>query len=281
MVYECVQYIKETNAAMTKTIAFCFYETVGGIDAYIPLNLGISSSGGSQGSLIFTSHFFCRFSERAEVERFDADMLQRFINALFHFTINLYKKEGESRVDIKLSGSIARGIKRKGQENIFVIRTFMNDAQLSNSQKRHTDNLHDSVGEGVFIPDKARADRIQQSENHEKAFNQEMQDLKTLFCRQGGDPEQFDYMMKVGVWLPNVWIRMGYADLLSKEFLQRHALVNRDFINDFTGKGCPKSQFADLVKACSQNMKLKSFDRQKAEAVITEYYNELDIFHKS
>jgi hypothetical protein len=137
------------------------------------------------------------------------------------------------------------------------------------------------VGEGVFIPDKARADRIQQSENHEKAFNQEMQDMKTLFCRQGGDPEQFDYMMKVGVWLPNVWIRMGYADLLSKEFLQRHALVNRDFINDFTGKGCPKSQFADLVKACSQNMKLKSFDRQKAEAVITEYYNELDIFHKS
>lgn len=281
MVYECVQYIKETNAAMTKTIAFCLYETVGGIDAYIPLNLGVSSSGGSQGCLIFTSHFFSRFSERAEVEHFDADMLQRFINALFHFTINLYKKEGESRVDIKLSGSIARGIKRKGQENIFEIRTFLKDAQLSNSQKRHTDNLHDSVGEGVFIPDKARADRIQQSENHEKAFNQEMQDMKTLFCRQGGDPEQFDYMMKVGVWLPNVWIRMGYADLLSKEFLQRHALVNRDFINDFTGKGCPKSQFADLVKACSQNMKLKSFDRQKAEAVITEYYNELDIFHKS
>lgn len=281
MVYECVQYIKETNAAMTKTIAFCFYETVGGIDAYIPLNLGVSSSGGSQGCLIFTSHFFSRFSERAEVEHFDADMLQRFINALFHFTINLYKKEGESRVDIKLSGSIARGIKRKGQENIFEIRTFLKDAQLSNSQKRHTDNLHDSVGEGVFIPDKARADRIQQSENHEKAFNQEMQDMKTLFCRQGGDPEQFDYMMKVGVWLPNVWIRMGYADLLSKEFLQRHALVNRDFINDFTGKGCPKSQFADLVKACSQNMKLKSFDRQKAEAVITEYYNELDIFHMS
>jgi hypothetical protein len=281
MVYECVQYIKETNAAMTKTIAFCFYETVGGIDAYIPLNLGVSSSGGSQGCLIFTSHFFSRFSERAEVEHFDADMLQRFINALFHFTINLYKKEGESRVDIKLSGSIARGIKRKGQENIFEIRTFLKDAQLSNSQKRHTDNLHDSVGEGVFIPDKARADRIQQSENHEKAFNQEMQDMKTLFCRQGGDPEQFDYMMKVGVWLPNVWIRMGYADLLSKEFLQRHALVNRDFINDFTGKGCPKSQFADLVKACSQNMKLKSFDRQKAEAVITEYYNELNIFHKS
>lgn len=281
MVYECVQYIKETNAAMTKTIAFCFYETVGGIDAYIPLNLGVSNSGGSQGCLIFTSHFFSRFSERAEVEHFDADMLQRFINALFHFTINLYKKEGESRVDIKLSGSIARGIKRKGQENIFEIRTFLKDAQLSNSQKRHTDNLHDSVGEGVFIPDKARADRIQQSENHEKAFNQEMQDMKTLFCRQGGDPEQFDYMMKVGVWLPNVWIRMGYGDLLSKEFLQRHALVNRDFINDFTGKGCPKSQFADLVKACSQNMKLKSFDRQKAEAVITEYYNELDIFHKS
>ena len=281
MVYECVQYIKETNAAMTKTIAFCFYETVGGIDAYIPLNLGVSSSGGSQGCLIFTSHFFSRFSERAEVEHFDADMLQRFINALFHFTINLYKKEGESRVDIKLSGSIARGIKRKGQENIFEIRTFLKDAQLSNSQKRHTDNLHDSVGEGVFIPDKARADWIEQSENHEKAFNQEMQDMKTLFCRQGGDPEQFDYMMKVGVWLPNVWIRMGYADLLSKEFLQRHALVNRDFINDFTGKGCPKSQFADLVKACPQNMKLKSFDRQKAEAVITEYYNELDIFHKS
>lgn len=281
MVYECVQYIKETNAAMTKTIAFCFYETVGGIDTYIPLNLGVSSSGGYQGCLIFTSHFFSRFSERAEVERFDADMLQRFINALFHFTINLYKKEGESRVDIKLSGGIARGIKRKGQENIFVIRTFLKDAQLSNSQKRHTDNLHDSVGEGVFIPDKARADRIQQSENHEKAFNQEMQDMKTLFCRQGGDPEQFDYMMKVGVWLPNVWIRMGYADILSKEFLQRHALVNRDFINDFTGKGCPKSQFADLVKACSRNIKLKSFDRQKAEAVITEYYNELDIFHMS
>ena len=281
MVYECAQYIKETNAAMTRTIAFCFYETVGGIGAYIPLNLGISSSGGSQGCLIFTSHFFCRFSERAEVERFDADMLQRFINALFNFTINLYKKEGEVRVDIKLSGGIARGIRRKGQENIFEIRTFLKDAQLSNSQKRHTANLHDSVGEGLYIPDEARADRIQQSENHEQAFNQEMQDMKTLFCQQGGDPEQFDNMMKVGVWLPNVWIRMGYADLLNKEFLQRHALVNRNIINDFTAKGCPKDEFADLVEACSRNMKLKSFDRQKAEAVITEYFNELDIFHKS
>lgn len=175
-------------------------------------------------------------------------------------------------MDIKLSGGIARGIRRKGQENIFEIRTFLKDAQLSNSQKRHTDNLHDSVGEGLYIPDEAQVDRIEQSENHEQAFNQEMQNIKTLFCRQGGEPEQFDNMMKVGVWLPNVWIRMGYADLLSKEFLQRHALVNRDVINDFTGKGCPKDEFADLVEACSRNMKLKSFDRQKAEAVIRDYF---------
>ena len=203
-------------------------------------------------------------------------MLQRFINALLHFTINLYKKEDEIKVDIKLSGGIARGIKRKGHENIFEIRTFLKDAQLSNSQKRHTNNLHDSVGEGVFIPDEARTDRIQHSGNNEKAFNQEMQDMKTLFYRQGGDPEQFDNMMKVGVWLPNVWIRMGYADLLNKEFLQRHALVNRDVINDFTGKGCPKDEFADLVEACSRNMKLKSFDRQKAEAVIGDYFKEIE-----
>ena len=79
---------------------------------HIPLTLGVSSNEGSEGCLIFTSHFFNRFSERAEVERFDADMLQQFINALTHFTINLYKKEGEARVDIKLPDVIARGIRR-------------------------------------------------------------------------------------------------------------------------------------------------------------------------
>lgn len=276
MVYECAQYIKETGTTMTRTMAFCFYETIGGIGAYIPLTLGVSSNDGSEGCLIFTSHFFNRFSERAEVERFDADMLQQFINALTHFTINLYKKEGEARVDIKLPEGIARGIRRKGKENIFEIRTFLKDEQLSNSQKRHTDNLHDSVSEGIFAPDEVRVDRIQRSENHEQAFNQEMQDMKTLFCRQGGNPEQFDNMMKVGVWLPNVWIRMGYADLLNKEFLQRHALVNRDVINDFTTKGCPKDEFADLVEACSRNMQMKPFDRQKAESVIRDYFNKLE-----
>ena len=152
----------------------------------------------------------------------------------------------------------------------------MKDEQLSNSQKRHTDNLHDSVSEGIFAPDEVRVNRIQHSENHEQAFNQEMQDMKTLFCRQGGNPEQFDNMMKVGVWLPNVWIRMGYADLLNKEFLQRHALVNRDVINDFTAKGCPKDEFADLVEACPRNMQMKPFDRQKAESVIRDYFNELE-----
>jgi hypothetical protein len=210
------------------------------------------------------------------MERFDSDMLQQFINALLHFTINLYKKEGEIRVDIKLPGGIARGIRRKGKESIFEIRTFLKDTQLSNGQKRHTENLYDSISEGVFVPDEVREDRIQHSENHEKAFNQEMQDMKTLFSRQGGDSEQFDNMIKVGVWLPNVWIRMGYADLLSKEFLQRHALVNRDVINDFTNKGCPKAEFADLVEACSRNMKLKAFERQKAEAIIADYFNEIE-----
>lgn len=276
MVYECAQYIKETNSAMTKTIAFCFYETVGGIGTYIPLNLGISNNAGSEGCLIFTSHFFGRFSERTETERFDADMLQQFIDALTHFTINLYKKEGEVRVDIKLPGGIARGIRRNGKENIFEIRTYLKDTQLSGGQKRHADNLHDSAGEGLFVPDEVRADRIQHSGNQEEAFNQEMQDMKTLFCRQGGDPEQFDNMLKVGVWLPNVWIRMGYADLLTKEFLQRHTLVNREVINEFTAKGCPKDEFANLVETCSRNMKLKSFDRQKAETVIRDYFKEIE-----
>ena len=275
MVYECAQYLKETGAAVTKTIAFCFYETVGGIGAYIPLNLRISSKEGSDGCLIFTSHFFSRFSERVEVERFDSDMLQRFINALPHLTLNLYKQEDELRVDIKLPGGIARGIQRKGKISVFEIRTFLKDTQLSNGQKRHTNKLHDSAAEGIFVPDEVRTDRIQRSENKEEAFHREMKDMKTLFCRQGGDSELFDNMLKVGIWLPNVWIRMGYTDLLNEEFLQRHALVNRDVINDFTRKGCPKAEFADLVETCSRNMKIKPFDRHKAEDVIEDYFKEI------
>ena len=68
---------------------------------------------------------------------------------------------------------------------------------------------------------------------------------------------------------------MGYTDLLNEEFLQRHALVNRDVINDFTRKGCPKAEFADLVETCSRNMKIKPFDRHKAEDVIEDYFKEI------
>ena len=202
-------------------------------------------------------------------------MLKRFINALPHLTLNLYTQDGEMKVDIKLPGGVARGIRRKGSECIFEIRTYLKETQLSSGQKRHTDSLNDSVAEGIYVPDEVRLDRIQRSENQEEAFYREMEDMKKLFCRQGGNPELFEGMMKVGVWIPNIWMRMGFEELLSEEFLQRHTLVNQDAINNYIRKGCDKEQFTDLMEVCSRNMKMKPFDRQKAEAVIADYFREI------
>ena len=267
---ECARYFAETGGVLSKPYAFCYYETIGSVGAFIPVVLGMNRENGTDGCIIFTSHFFSRFCERSDMDTFDAETLNRFIGTIPHLTLNPYKEDGQTKVDIRMPGGIGRGIKCEGKEWVFEIRTFLKDSQLSGKQQRQTESLRDSVAEGLYVPEEVRADRILKSDDKDKAFQREMEQLRALYTRQGVDETLFNNVINIGVWLTNIWIEMGFTDRMDGEFWQRHNMLNKQLVREYAKKGCPVDELLDFIEQCSRNLGLKPFDRQKAYDIIYE-----------
>lgn len=268
MTYECARYFKDTAGVLSQSYTFCFYETEGSCGIFLPVKLGMNRVSGKDGCLIFTSHFFLRFAERTEMQKFDAPMLQLFVKAIPHLTLTINIEEDIRKVDARLPGGVGRGVCKNGCDNVFEIRTFLKDGQLSRHQQRQTETLRSHGDHSLYVPEEVRIDRILHGKDMNAAFKREMKEMKTMYTRQGMDGDKFDNIIKTGMWMTEVWMKMGLLDGADDNFWVRHQKQNSGLVNDFAKEGSPKEQFLNLLEACSNNLGLKKFDRDKAAAIV-------------
>ena len=61
MTFECATWYKEAQESFTVPVAFCYYETLGSVGAFLPMRRQFSDE-----SIVihFTNHFFLRFCQR-------------------------------------------------------------------------------------------------------------------------------------------------------------------------------------------------------------------------
>jgi hypothetical protein len=145
LVYAFCRCYAKAEVAKTTTVSFCYYETLGSIGAFFINYDKYDIDYLHPVVIIFTSHFFQRFCERLGIEYRSRAMVQRFCEVIPGYLIYTYKekdKNGHIRVDVRLPGSIGRGIMRSEKGAlVYEIRSYLTDKQLSKAQLRETEEL--------------------------------------------------------------------------------------------------------------------------------------------
>lgn len=271
LTFECARYDKDTGLTFSKSYAFCFYETIGGIGAFVPIRFGVSDDEADNGCLIFTSHFFNRLAERTDLSSFDQVLLEQFIKAIPLLVLNFYKEGKIEKVDCGIPGGVGIGVKKKGEEWVFEIRTFLKDSQLSNKQQKRTEDLRNSALRELYAPDEVRIERVFNSENWEEAVSKELNEMKAYYVQQGVDETFFKNIVKIRLWQAYVWLEMGFGDMMEGAFWQRYSKLNGNIIREFAKKEITVDKFIDVLELCAKNLNLKPFNRAKAIEIVKGY----------
>ena len=135
-----------------------YYETIGSIGIFAPLNIGYSIEKAQGGVIIFTSHFFHRYfnPERDKAANVSLEDAISFVCDNLTSMVNETKdKYGNATLDMRVKGGIARGYQRQGFSDgspVFEIRTFLKDEQLSICQQRATKHLRKASDKHQYIP---------------------------------------------------------------------------------------------------------------------------------
>lgn len=246
IVFSSARYRKDRPLVNVETNAFCYYETIGSIGIFVPL---IDKSNGREVKtcLIFNSHFFYQMSERTGNDCKTKDMLYKFIGELSE--INIIKRDTEENriaIDIKLNSGIGRGfLKFKNNDTqIYEIRTFLKDTQLSKSQKNTVKELYDEKETDLIdIAEK----HVKENTNNVEQYSSD--DLKELFN------------LKMNVC--SVLQKMGYPSyddlIVSSCSLKVQKLFKKYAFEDMT------YDFRDLVEDVAKLLKYKKFDPLKCD----------------
>jgi hypothetical protein len=133
VMYSFDEYLPKVDRVLPCHAAFIYYETLNSCGAFFPC-----FPQGSQkpnGVAIFTSHFFQRLSERANIPYRSKAMIQEFISSNFMRSISSQDKVGgEAYMRFRCGYGI--GVVRSTEPYVVEVRTFLTDEQLSPSQRK-------------------------------------------------------------------------------------------------------------------------------------------------
>lgn len=148
-----------------------YYETIGSIGIFAPLNIGYQTEKNQGGVIIFTSHFFHRYfnPERDKVANVTLEDAINFVcNNLTSMVNETKDKYGNATIDMRVAGGIARGYQRQSitdGSSVFEVRTFLKDEQLNNYQQKTTKHLRNVSDRHQYIPIEVAENVIKNSSN--------------------------------------------------------------------------------------------------------------------
>lgn len=141
--YEYCRYFSDAGTSFSMPHAFCFYETIGSVGAFVPIFGASKTFTQPIGCLIFTSHFFLRAAHRLGFEYTSEECLARFVTLapMLSLSSKPADEKGVVPVDVRMPGAIGRGKLISKEPLIVEARTCLKDTQLSYSQKRNVKDL--------------------------------------------------------------------------------------------------------------------------------------------
>lgn len=277
MVFECCQFYKKAGHANTRPMAFCYYETYGSVGAYIIVR---SPYGGSDhGVLHFTNHFFLRFCQRLGVQMRSRWMVQRFVEVIPGFLLGYNGKDdkGHDRFDVRLPGSIGRGIAFKDAP-VIEIRTYLTDPELNKKQLRETEKLREMYEQQTFEPLSVRMGRIARSEDFAEEMEKEIINVAKM---TGIDSDLLGKEMSIRIMITRAIAELDYVDVKDisrwKDIGERTKDIDfLGFVSDYPEEGGGKEkarQFYDLISEFGKRSGIKGFDAVKVTDKVLEIWS--------
>lgn len=273
MTYECARYYKEADMVYTEPYAFCFYETLGSVGAFVPVKLGSDGRTGRDAVLLFNSHFFHQMSERLELGFRSPEMVRAFHEFIPSLLVSMYEEEGRKRILVRLPGSIGFGFKKEGEAHVFEVRTFLKDTQLNGKQLRLTETIRLNAGKFMYEPKDIKRARAKKTIKTLEDAEAELQRLKERYMLLGMKEEDFNRTFRINFWIVTVFVKMGLGSLEDGDFWDRHCANNIKLVYQFVRDGKFDNELIyDLIARCAENNGYKNFDKEKAKKVLWEEY---------
>ena len=272
MTYECARYYKGAGTSYTEPYAFCFYETLGSVGAFVPVKIGISQESGEDAIIIFTSHFFYQMCERLGVGFRSPQMVRAFHEFIPSMLIELYKDENRVKLMVRLPGSIGWGYKMEGEAHVFEVRTFLMDTQLNGRQRRLTERIRANADKFAYEPWDVMTERLVNKAERGESLDGDIDALKEKFRLTGVDGKNLDIALAVNIAIVNAFEAMGLADPNDYSLWMRHGEVNKQIITDYVLTiDQDDERFMDLLEQCAKNLRLKKFEKAKAYETLRKY----------
>lgn len=274
MTYECARYYKDAHTSYTQPYAFCFYETLGSVGAFVPAKIGLSLETGEDVIVIFTSHFFMQMCNRLGIGFRTPAMVRSFHEFIPNFLLATYKDdedENRTKLIVRLPGSIGWGFQREGSQMVFEVRTFLSDVQLSNKQRRITKELRERADKVWYEPSEVEYKRLKDKYEEGGSLSDEAGRIIEKYKALGLDDKYLNDTLNVSLWIATIFCKMGIADADDHVFWNRHAQANRDTINDYVMNGNSDGEkFLELLAACAKADGIRKFDRDMARKLYIE-----------
>ena len=265
MTYECARYFPQSDSSYTEPYAFCFYETLGSVGAFVPVKVGLTQESGTDAVVIFTSHFFYQMCERLKITYRSLDMVRAFHEFIPSMLLKVYKEEDRVKLIARLPGSTGWGFKRDGDADVFEVRTFLSDIQLNGRQRKLSSDIRTHADKFAYEPTEVMMTRLQQKVDKGESLQSDIDAMKAKMMLMGVPEEKVDVAYAVNMAVVSAYAHLGLADAEDQAFWRRHAEVNGSIIADYvmTIDG-DNERFLDLLDACAKNLNLKKYSRDDA-----------------
>lgn len=261
MAFECCQYYKGAGHSNTAPMAFCYYETYGSVGAYMVGHGAYDMTNRKKTIIHFTNHFFLRFCQRLGVEMRSRWMVQRFVEVIpgFLFGPNGFDEYGRQRVDVRLPGSIGRGILK---DDIIEIKSYLTDKELNGKQLRETEKLRKSYDMQTFEPVDVRMNRLAHSNDFSGDMAKEIENVSNM---TGIDNGTLVFATNLRMFLTEAIIDLGYVRADDKEAWKRIGMQTADvdffsFAEGYENNIDKAKHFYELICEVGERSGIKGYD---------------------
>lgn len=271
--FECARYFPDANSSYTEPYAFCYYETLGSVGAFVPVKTEYiyKNMESDKTVVIFTSHFFYQMSKRMDLTYRSREMVRRFLEYIPSLVFSFREDNGRTGLDVRLPGSIGRGFLRDEKDSaVFEVRTFLRDIELTNYQKKVTKKLRQNADKFKYEPNEVKMNRIMHSDKPDEAFKELYYKDKEKYVLSGGDAQYFDERFNTITGLGYIFTKMDLVKEADTEIWERTAIPVSKLIDEYV-----KSDDKDFVKLSgkiAKVMNLTKFTEERCQEELNELW---------
>ena len=251
--------------------AFCYYETLGSIGAFVPF-FDNKEYAEVDGCGIFTSHFFLRMSERLGIGARSRDMVKKFIEYIRFFYVDFKGKgkHADEEFDVYLQGALGRGKCRATDGSIYEVNTFIPENMLFASQRKVYEELKKKADKYVDLSPCIMKRRLQEEGNLYGVLS----DLENNYTIRGERPDYTDKCM----WLAGFAINVAKYMMLPPigmdivTWIKSHKKDCR-FISEFMardGFDVDIDEAASMAFDCLTEVSRRAIDKGTLHKVVTK-----------